>query len=44
MMFADLLPLVEGRPAAELAERIQPQVVGTIPPAIPPDWIPGKDV
>jgi glutathione S-transferase len=35
----DLIPFVEGRPAAELARRVFPDYVGHLGPVVPPDWM-----
>lgn len=37
----DLKPLIEPRPAAELARRIVPNYPGHTPPIFPPAWLPG---
>ena len=37
----DLLPFVEGRPAADLARRVFPDYVGHLGPVVPPDWMDG---
>jgi glutathione S-transferase len=37
----DLKPLIESRPAAELARRIVPNYPGHTPPIFPPAWLPG---
>lgn len=36
----DLKPLIESRPAAELARRIVPNYPGHTPPVLPPAWLP----
>jgi glutathione S-transferase len=40
MLFDQLRPLVESRPAGEFAMRVAPDMPGHIPAAIPADWIP----
>lgn len=37
--FDDLTPLVEGRPAARLADRLAPDFPGEIGPVLPPQWL-----
>jgi glutathione S-transferase len=37
--FDDLVPLLEGRPAAELARRILPRYPGKVPRVLPQDWL-----
>ena len=39
MTMQDLRPLIESRPAGELAKRIQPQIAGDFPPVLPPAWL-----
>lgn len=39
--FEDLSPLIEGRPAMELALRILPDYVGRTPSVLPPEWLVG---
>jgi glutathione S-transferase len=39
MTLQDLRPLIEGRPAAELAKRVQPEIAGDCPPALPAEWL-----
>jgi glutathione S-transferase len=39
MHFADLRPLVEGRPAAAWAERLVPDYGGPVPPLLPSEWL-----
>ena len=39
MTMADLRPLVDGRPAAELVARVQPRLPGHIPPILPAAWL-----
>jgi glutathione S-transferase len=39
LAFDDIRPLVEGRPAAELAMRLLPRYPGPIPPFLPPEWL-----
>lgn len=39
MTFQDLRPLIEARPAGELAKRVQPHIAGDIPPILPPAWL-----
>ena len=38
LAFEDFLPMIEGRPAAELAGRIVPPYPGRIPPLLPAEW------
>jgi glutathione S-transferase len=38
MLFGDLRPLIEGRPAADLAQRLLPKFGRPIPSVLPPDW------
>lgn len=40
MVFDDLRPAIEGRPAAELATRIAPRYPGAVPPFLPTEWRP----
>ena len=40
MSHDDLRPLIAGRPAGRLVERIAPDYPGRMPPAFPPDWLP----
>jgi glutathione S-transferase len=40
MCFEDLRPLIDGRPAAEHARRIAPNVPGHVRRVLPPDWLP----
>ena len=42
MTMDDLRPLIEGRPAAELARRIVPAFPGRAPAALPPEWLPAR--
>ena len=45
LSFPDLFPLIEGRPAEELARRTMPDYVGErIPFAFPAEWIPAAPV
>jgi hypothetical protein len=37
--FADLKAAVEGRPAAELAERLFPRALPELPPFLPDEWL-----
>lgn len=37
----DLIPYVEGRPAADLARRVFPDYAGHIGPVVPPEWMDG---
>jgi glutathione S-transferase len=37
--FDDLAPLVEGRPAARLADRLAPNFPGEVGPVLPPQWL-----
>jgi glutathione S-transferase len=39
MTLDDLRPLIEGRPAGELAKRIVPDYPGKMPPVLPPAWL-----
>jgi glutathione S-transferase len=39
MTLGDLRPLIEGRPAAEFAKRVQPEIAGDCPPALPAAWL-----
>ena len=39
MSFDDIEPMIEGRPAGELAKRVQPQVAGRIGPVFPAEWL-----
>ena len=39
--YEDLRPVVEGRPAAVLAMRLQPRYPGPIRPFLPPQWLAG---
>jgi glutathione S-transferase len=39
MVFDQLRPLIEGRPAGELALRVVPAYQGHIGPALPPEWV-----
>ncbi len=39
MTFQDLRPLIEDRPAGELALRVQPEIAGDFPPVFPPAWL-----
>jgi glutathione S-transferase len=39
MTMQDLRPLIESRPAGELALRVQPELPGEIPPILPPAWL-----
>jgi glutathione S-transferase len=39
LSFEDLRQLVEGRPAADLAMRLLPEVPGPVPSFVPPDWL-----
>ena len=41
MTLEDLRPLIEGRPAAEFAKRVQPDIAGDCPPALPTAWLEG---
>ncbi len=38
----DIRPLVEGRPAGELAMRLLPRYPGPIPPFLPAEWLNGR--
>jgi glutathione S-transferase len=39
MTLEDLRPLIESRPAGAFAKRIQPEIAGSCPPALPPAWL-----
>ena len=39
MTFQDLRPLIESRPAGQLAKRVQPEIAGDFPPVLPPAWL-----
>jgi glutathione S-transferase len=39
MTLDDLRPLIEGRPAGEFAKRVQPEIAGKCPPALPAEWL-----
>jgi glutathione S-transferase len=39
MTMQDLRPLIEARPAGELARRVQPEIAGDFPPIFPPAWL-----
>jgi glutathione S-transferase len=39
MTFQDLRPLIEARPAGQLAKRVQPDIAGDVPPIFPPAWL-----
>jgi glutathione S-transferase len=39
MTIDDLRPLIEGRPAGELAKRVVPDYPGKTPPILPPAWL-----
>jgi glutathione S-transferase len=39
MTMQDLRPLIDPRPAGELALRVQPQISGEVPPILPPAWL-----
>jgi glutathione S-transferase len=39
MTMQDLRPLIEDRPAGQLAMRVQPQIAGDFPPVFPPAWL-----
>jgi glutathione S-transferase len=39
LAFEDLAPIVEGRPAANLAVRLLPDYPGPVPPFLPADWL-----
>ena len=39
MTFQDLRPLIEARPAGQLAKRVQPEIAGDVPPIFPPAWL-----
>jgi glutathione S-transferase len=38
LAFEDFIPMIEGRPAAELARRIVPPYPGRLPPLLPDEW------
>jgi glutathione S-transferase len=40
LMFSELEPLIDGRPAAGLALRLLPRFAGPMPPLFPPRWVP----
>lgn len=40
MEFEDLAPLIEGRPAGELATRLLPDYPGPVPSFLPREWLP----
>ena len=39
MTLQDLRPLIESRPAGEFAWRVEPEIAGDCPPAIPAEWL-----
>jgi glutathione S-transferase len=39
MAFEDLRPLIEPRPAADLARRLLPPFAGPVPSILPRDWV-----
>jgi glutathione S-transferase len=39
MTLQDLRPLIESRPAGEFAKRVQPEIAGDCPPALPAKWL-----
>jgi glutathione S-transferase len=39
MTLQDLRPSIESRPAGEFAKRVQPQIAGSCPPALPQAWL-----
>jgi glutathione S-transferase len=41
MAFEDIEPLIEGRPAADLARRVMPEAPGRVPPVFPREWLGG---
>jgi glutathione S-transferase len=41
LSFEDLRPMVEGRPAEQLAMRVLPEYPGRTPAVIPPQWLSG---
>jgi glutathione S-transferase len=43
LAFEDLSPMIADRPAADLAMRILPTYPATIPPVLPPEWLPAPD-
>jgi glutathione S-transferase len=38
-VFADIKPAIEGRPSAELAQRLFPRDVAELPPFLPEEWL-----
>ena len=40
MRFSDLIGMVEGRPAAGLADRLLPVGGDRVPAGLPPEWLP----
>lgn len=43
LCFDDLVPLIEGRPAAALARRVAPEYGGHIGRVLPSEWLPDSD-
>jgi glutathione S-transferase len=39
MTMQDLRPLIESRPAGEFAKRVEPEIAGDCPPALPAEWL-----
>jgi glutathione S-transferase len=39
MTLQDLRPLIKSRPAGEFAKRVQPEIAGDCPPALPAEWL-----
>ena len=39
MTLQDLRPLIESRPAGEFAKRVEPEIAGDCPPALPAEWL-----
>ena len=39
MTMQDLRPMIESRPAGQLALRVQPEIAGDFPPVFPPAWL-----
>ena len=39
MTLQDLRPLIESRPAGDFAKRVQPEIAGDCPPALPAEWL-----
>lgn len=43
LAFEDLVPVLEGRPAAVLARKLVPDLPGSIPPVLPKGWRPPRN-